>query len=628
MCGICGIINFEGASHIDKEELIEMRDTMIHRGPDDAGIFIKNNIGLGHRRLSILDLSANGRQPMSNKTEDIWITYNGEFYNYQEYIPYLKNRGYQFKSGNDTEVILYLYEEFGLEETLDRMTGMFAFCLTDLKKNIHYLVRDRFGIKPLYYTINRERLAFASEIKAFYALHDYKPELINESIPEYYFYSRNLDYSTLLKDTFEVKPGTYIEIKNSNLHKYEYYNVANIKENTNITEEEAIDEIDRLLTDAVKSQLVSDVPVGVFLSGGLDSSIIALKMSELCDIPINTISAGYKEKEANEFVWSNQVVKRINSNHRNFLDNSKDFFSLLPFLTYINDTPLVTGVSFYKAAKFAKENCTVMLCGQGSDEILGGYTGYLFAEKQQTLNKLTQKIWGKKVNSTLSNYLSSMGKRKIFRKVAARLTLNEFEIAGAYVGTIPKEDILKIFTINEKDYYELLGLYNQLWPQGTNRDFLFKMLCSEMYRGLQTITQNTDRMTMAASVEARVPFLDHHLVEFIFSLPTKLKVRNNQGKYILKRYLLHYFDKSFIYRPKKGFPVPLTQWFLNDEFNLPTEMNPLLSSIINKDYLNTYGKLVKSGILGRNSDAVTPILRLVALNNWIYTVPGLDKEKT
>jgi asparagine synthase (glutamine-hydrolysing) len=621
MCGICGIIYFDKHKTVDPGELIQMRDTMIHRGPDDAGYYINNNVGLGHRRLTVLDLSPAGKQPMSNKDGSVWITYNGEFYNYQESKKELKNIGYEFRSTSDTEVILYLYEEYGVEETIRRMNGMFSFCLVDLKEGIEYLVRDRFGIKPLYFTVYNNKLAFASEIKAFLKLRDFKLRFKEELIPEYYLYTRFLDFSTFYDNIYEVKPGSYLEINNNNVQPKVYYDLTNITPISKINESEAIDEVDRLFTKSVERQLISDVPLGVFLSGGLDSSLIAIKMNEILGRPINTISVGYKEKEANEFYWSDQVVRMIKSNHYKYIDNEDTFFEYLPWLTYINDEPLQTGVAFYRAAKHAKQNAKVMLCGQGSDEIFGGYSCYRYGPLQYHINRRINRYVPSSLITLLHKLLPKLGKEKIFRKAGARINLDEIEVAASYASGMPEEDFIKgLKNANYATYRALLRKYELIYPQKDNLDFLNKMMIAEMQNGLQSIVHNTDRMTMAASIETRVPFLDNDLVEFVFSLPTHFKVKNKQGKYLLKKLLAKYFDDTFVYRPKKGFPVPLVQWLLstNDKFMISDANKDIdaITKYFDIENLNKYKEFVKTRKIKATSDAINPIMRYMSLKIW------------
>lgn len=625
MCGICGIINFDKSTPIEQEKLVAMRDTMIHRGPDSSGVYIDKGVGLGFRRLSILDLSAAGNQPMSNEDSNIYIVYNGEFYNFEDYKPKLIANGHSFKSCTDTEVIIHLFEEYGIEKTISRINGMFAFCLWDKKKDTIYLVRDRFGIKPLYYTQNKNRIAFASEIKAFYKLPDYSLHLVPEAVPEVFLFNRTLDNSTLLQNTFEVLPGTYLKINRDRIETRKYYDLSKIEVNSTITETQAMEEFERLFTLSVKRRLISDVPVGVFLSGGLDSSLIAVIMAELSDKPIQTISAGYEEESANEFRWSDQLVELIRSNHRNFVDDSSSFFSLQPYLSYIYDAPLQTGVAFYKAARFAKETCTAMLCGQGSDEIFGGYTSYLYAEKQAKLNHLLRFIVSSKGTKLLQNILPKLGKRKIFRKVGARIHLSDEMIAAAYGASMPRDDFINSIHDGSGQLYEqLLMKYTTLIQSNNRFDFLHKMLLTEMLHGLQNIVQNTDRMTMAASVETRVPFLDHELVEFVFSLPTHLKIKNGIGKYLMKKYMKKYFSNDFIYRKKQGFPVPLFEWFVDSGEKL---IMPVLQTeekeidrFFNKDYLQKYSDIVMSEAMGRHSDSLGPIWRYFTLRTWWNTL--------
>ena len=373
------------------------------------------------------------------------------------------------------------------------------------------------------------------------------------------------------------------------------------------------------------------MPVGVFLSGGLDSSLIAVKMSELLDKPIQTISAGYEEESANEFRWSDQVAALVRSNHRNFLDNSNDFFSLLPYLSYIYDAPLQTGVAFYKAAKFAKETCTVMLCGQGSDEIFGGYTSSLYAAMQVKLNHALRFIVSHRGTELLHSILPKLGKQKIFRKVCDRIHLSDDMVAAAYGASMPSDDFMNSLHDESGQIYEkLLIKYTIITKANDQFDFLHKMLLTEMHRGLQSIVQNTDRMTMAASIETRVPFLDRELVEFVFSLPTHLKIRNGVGKYLMKKYMKKYFTDDFIYRKKMGFPVPLFEWFVKSGEQL---IMPLLQTeekeidgFFNKDYFIKYSNIVISGAMGKHSDSLSAMWRYFALRTWWRTVDNIPDE--
>ena len=625
MCGICGLISLHADDRVDETELRGMMDTMVHRGPDDSGLRIDGRVGLGHRRLSIIDLSSAGRQPMCNEDRSVWITYNGEFYNFKDYVPELKREGHLFQSKTDTEVIIHLYEQYGLAETLRRINGMFAFCLWDKKRNKQYLVRDRFGIKPLYYYRGKGRVGFASETKAFYGLKDFRPRLREDRFAELYLFSRPHDQATRLEDVFAVRPGTYIEIDGEAFREHVYYDLSGVQERKNITEEEALEEFDQLLTQSVQRRLVSDVPVGIFLSGGLDSTILALKAAELVDGPITTISVAYPEASANEFFWSDQVADKIRSNHFKIQVDAKNFFELHPWLTYIYDAPIGTGAAFYEASRVAKEKCTVMICGQGSDELFSGYSKYIYARFQKELNQTLRYFMPSSILEELSRVLPRCGHHKMFRKVAARLALKDGEVAASYSGSIAREDYCSMLAnMDHQGYLDMLGIYAARFPDELNTDFLNKMLHAEIHQGLQGILQQTDRMTMAASVETRVPFLDHEMVEFAFSLPSSLKLKGRDGKYLLKKYLLKHFPPEFIYRKKMGFPTPMYEWFMDStnpiHLVLQDDDDGVISRQFDQRSIDEFVRRVRDGKLGHTSDVLGPLLAFISLKVWWKTV--------
>jgi len=615
MCGICGIVNFNKDHEVLLDDILRMRDTMIHRGPDNGGYYHNGHIALGHRRLSIIDTSIQANQPLSNETEDIWIVYNGEFYNFKEFIYGLKGLGHRFKSNTDTEVIIHLYEEYGIEEAIQYITGMFSFAIVDLKKDVVFLVRDRFGIKPMYYYHKDAFLAFSSEIKGLKVLLKEKVSLRKEAFPEFFLFNRFLDYETFYTDIYELKPGHYLKISPGKIEENIYYHLPTKIKKRNISLKDALNEFDFLFTKAVKSQLISDVPLGVFLSGGVDSSLIAIKMSQLLDQPITTISSSYPDPTANELEYAKKVSKAIGSQHFSFLDSQEDFFSLLPFLTQINDSPIQTGISFYKAARFAKQYCTVMLCGQGADEIFGGYKYYRYANLQNSINSILLFSNILKNKKYLPKLLNVLFPSRYVEKFYNRLSLNSIEIIASYVGSMSQktfEDLM--FT----KYFSELQKYSSIFPE-ENHDYLTKILLSEFSRGLQVIIQFTDRMTMAASVETRVPFLDHHLVEFVFSLPNHLKINFFEEKYLLKKYLSLYMKKSFVYRRKKGFPVPLHTFLNNNEadfFLKDSENNHLTENVNTINYSKMLSDLRSKQTVIR-PDMVVPFIKILSYNHFL-----------
>ncbi len=626
MCGIVGLF-YPNGKRADETVLIKMRDSMLHRGPDDTGFFIDEGIALAHRRLSIIDTSEAGRQPMSTSDKDIWIVYNGEFFNYQEHLKDISE--FKLKSSSDTEAILYLYKKYGIEETIKRMNGMFAFLLYDKKDGILYVVRDRFGVKPLYIYEGSDYFAFASEYKAFFSLPDFRLELNDKRFAEYFLFGWIQGEETLLNRIKKVNPGYYYLFKQGRVDyaKTEYYNLHHVRENSNISLQEAIEGFDAIFSLSVKRRLLSDVPLGVFLSGGLDSSLILAKMKEVATGSVRSFSMGYEEEYANEFKWSDIASKKFSDEHYKMISEASELFGLYPRCTWYYDDPLHSGTGFYQVASASKPRATVMLCGQGSDEIFAGYTSGFYALRQLPINNLIGRLLGHSGRRTFSNLLSPLGKSKIFSKVGRRLRFNDDMLAASYAASIPEDHFVNFMNnTSQEDYEGLLGKWIPLYKQYEGRPFLTRYLMAEIYSELQIILQNTDKLTMGASIETRVPFLDYELVEFVFSLPNKYKINNGQGKYLLKEYAKRYFDDEFIYRQKKGFPIPLYDWYKGEDFKhferVVKAPIPEIDKHLNLSFLNDYRDIVTAGAMGQAMDSVYPVWRIFCLKIWWNNMYG------
>ncbi|MBN1234282.1 MAG: asparagine synthase (glutamine-hydrolyzing) [Candidatus Coatesbacteria bacterium] len=620
MCGICGIISFTDKK-IDEKKLIKMRDSMLHRGPDDAGYYINNNVGLAQRRLSILDTSEAGKQPMFTADGKICIVYNGEFYNYMDYRNDIKE--FNLKSRSDTEYILYLYKKYGIEETIKKINGIFAFAILDIECKKVFLARDRFGIKPLYIYEGKDFIAFASEYKAFFQLDDFTVSLNDEHFAEYFLFGWIQEGKTLLKNITVLPPANYmtIDLAAKKTEITGYYNLKHIKELTDISFSESLERFDKIFSKAVESQLISDVPLGVFLSGGLDSSLILAKMHELVPSQVRSFSMGYKEEYANEFKWSDFASRKYSNEHFKTESESSELFSLYPYCTWIYDDPLTAGTGFFQIARQSKPNATVMLCGQGSDELFAGYTSAYYANRQYKLNKLLSALLTKTGRKIFSTFFSKLGKSKLFTKAGRRLRFEPAMIGASYAASIPEDHYIEFLrNVKREDYENLLNLWTPLFYENSDDSFLASFLKSEIYSGLQIILQNTDRLTMAASIETRVPFLDNDIVEFAFSLPDKYKIMNGQGKYLLKEYAKKYYPDDFIYREKKGFPVPLFDWYKGDDFIkfqrvIETPMEEI-DKHLNLSFLDNYKRIIDSGAMGQAMDAIYPVWRIFCIKIW------------
>ena len=563
MCGIAGIYQYKkeiGEAGL-REIIGKMNHSQFHRGPDDGGIFIdgKNGVALGHRRLSILDLSAAGKQPMSR--DAVWITFNGEIYNFLELKKELETKGYKFKTKTDTEVILALYVEYG-EKSFAMLRGMFAFGLWDEKNQKNFLVKDRYGIKPLYYYASNEKLVFASTVKALKNSGIVPIQKNQEAYIGFLLFGSVPLPLTTLKNVFAVPAGHYLEINSRGDKKLvKYYNLLDAflkKSNDNF--EMAKNKIKNLLEESIKSHLMSDAPLGVFLSGGLDSSAIAALSAEAlreggAGRKISTLSIIFDEPEFSEQKYQRLVVDRIKSNHKEIKITKEDFKNGFEEIFRAMDQPTIDGVNTYFVSRVAKQaGLKAVLSGLGSDEIFMGYHYFRIVKFVRLAQKLIPGFvfsllpkkgkWGRlqwlKEKHPFYSYIALRG---IFSpvKTAEILKIDENEVWAVVkklLDILPSEKELEKLSAPDLQSYFDLNFYmaNQL-------------------------LKDTDFMSMAHSVEIRVPFLDHVLVEYLSSLPVKVKLRGEINKLLLVESVKDLLPQEIFNRPKMGFTFPFQKWF-------------------------------------------------------------------
>ncbi len=568
MCGICGDYVYGNGTPVDEGILVTMRDSMAHRGPDDAGIWISSDrrIGFGHRRLSIIDLSSAGRQPMCNEDGTVWIVLNGEIYNYQILRQELEQKGHRFRSRTDTEVIVHLYEEKGIELVED-LVGMFAFAVWDQKVHRLMLVRDRIGIKPLYYTWQNGRFLFASEIKALVAHPGTNASLNEQSLFDYLTYSVVPAPDTLFKNIFKLPPAHILTVESDGKHNQKcYWNIGRYlprSDRPQISLDNYIDRLKNVLRESIKARMISDVPFGVFLSGGVDSSTNVALMAELMDRPVEAFSVGYKEKSPyNEMTYARRIAKLFGAHYHEVLIDERDFLDLLPQLAFIQDEPLPDPVCIplYYLAKLAKESgVTVIQIGEGSDELFGGYDRYL-----NDLEHI-RRYWGP-LKSIPAGFLKAIQMvlnpiipQKYGEFVWRAANQSEYVWGSAIAfGEISKRGLLR------RDYYNSIVKTKKsdffaskiLSELSGNKpvDDLVRMIYLEFRHRLpELLLMRVDKIAMAHSLETRVPFLDHRLVELALDIPSKLKIRGKTGKYVLKKAVEGLLPNHIIYRPKIGF---------------------------------------------------------------------------
>jgi len=561
MCGIFAMQYFDPSRTVDVALLKQATDMMLHRGPDDAGYHVSGNIGLGHRRLSIVDLSS-GHQPMTNEDGQIITVYNGEIYNYQDVRRELIARGHNFQTNCDTEVIVHGYEEWGME-CVHRFNGMFAFALWDNREKRLWVARDRLGVKPLYYYINHEAFVCASEIKPILRTGMVKP-ILNEDVLDAYF---TVGYvpgpETMFKGIRKVIPGHYLLVHDTRITDHEYWDF--VPEDTRpISFSQAKEEVEVLLLDSVRKRLMSDVPLGVFLSGGLDSSAVVGLMSKVVqEGPINTFTIGYHDGYSEE-LYAQKVAELFHTEHRVFHLEAEDFLSSLKTLVHFAEEPIVepAAIALYHISKLARENAIVLLSGEGSDEVFGGYYLYRFMYTIERLHALIPSSLYPILKS-LNRYLPKDKYRKYTDWMAMPLSVRYQGTSSYMTPTLKGKYYGDEFIMRGSTYLD--DRFHGYFQRVKGCDPLMQMLYVDTKTWLvDDLLIKADKMTMATSVELRVPFLDYRLVEAVARLPSKFKIKNGAGKHLLKKIMAPYLPQEIVYRKKMGFPVPTENWLKGD----------------------------------------------------------------
>ncbi|PLX02986.1 MAG: asparagine synthase (glutamine-hydrolyzing) [Marinilabiliales bacterium] len=616
MCGIIGIkaFNSEGKhllSHIDKAVSL-----LHHRGPDSQAVFNYENIALGHARLAVIDTSSTADQPMHDATGQYTIVFNGEIYNYKECRQILENKGYTFKSDSDTEVLLNLYIHEG-KECLNRINGCFAFAIQHKKDNSLFIARDRFGINPLVFYRNKNVFAFASEIKAILPFVSSK-EIDSEAL--YTFFQLNYipGPKTIFKGITKLLPGHYIEIKGHELSIRQYYFLEKKTTPGDLSFENAGIKLMELLHEAVKSRLISDVPLGSFLSGGIDSSLIAGIASQHTT-NLNTFSIGFKDEPFfDETHYANLVAKRFNTKHTVFSLSNKDLFEHIFDILDHFDEPFAdsSAIPVYILSKHAQKNMTVALSGDGADEMFAGYNKHAahFQASQKSLTnsaiKRLAKISNRLPQSRNSNFSNKI--RQISR-YAQGIHLSQKERYWKWCSVM--DDVMASEIIHNKIDKQTYNDFRQPLISAINSDDINEILLSDLNMVLPyDMLMKVDLMSMAHSLEVRTPFLDHRIVEFAMSLPGEFKTNGKAKKMILHETFREFLPKELYNRPKHGFEVPLLKWFRNELQTLVKSTlieNPV--SILNKDVLNKLYKKLNSSNPG---DSTANIWAVLTFSHW------------
>ncbi|MDQ6887055.1 MAG: asparagine synthase (glutamine-hydrolyzing) [Gemmatimonadota bacterium] len=571
MCGICGIvIPTRSRRTLDAQLLTRMRDQLRHRGPDDAGLFVQPHVGLGHRRLSIVDV-AGGHQPMASADGTLQIVYNGEVFNHPDLKAQLEAQGVRYHTRCDTETVLHLYEREG-RSVPRRLRGMFAFAIWNGSRRELFLARDRFGVKPLYYVATDDgALYFASEIKALLEVGVVAPSLDLGQLPDYLANHAPSGNETLFEGVRRLPPGHTLLWRDGETVIEPYWDLSFASHDSGALSERAlVEEYRERFREAVWLRLMSDVPLGVFLSGGIDSAAITATMSGLVDQPIKTFSVAFAEREANELGYARLVAERYRTDHHETVVSPEDFFSAVPRLVWHEDEPMAhpSSVALNFVSRLAADHVKVVLTGEGSDETLAGYGRYRTTLYNLAFGQRYQRVLPVAVRRAVRERIEALGldsraRRKLIRTfLALPADLDALYYDNFAVFSRARQRELLASPVRETlagvDPY---AAAHRALERCDSPALLDRLLYADTKTYLHELLMKQDQMSMAASIESRVPFLDHPLVEFVARLPERMKLRGMTTKYILRRAMRDALPAEILSRRKMGFPVPIGSWF-------------------------------------------------------------------
>jgi asparagine synthase (glutamine-hydrolysing) len=578
MCGITGVMQFGDGARVEPETLRRMCAAMVHRGPDDDGIYTAGPVGIGMRRLSIVDL-ATGHQPLSNEDGTAWIVFNGEIYNHAALREKLQALGHRYSTNSDTETIVHLYEEYG-PDCVQHLRGMFAFAIWDARRQRLFIARDRLGIKPLYYQLTSQQIIFGSEIKVILACPGTGAQLDRTVLPEYLAFGYLSGEQTFYAGIRKLMPGHWMEVDPCGQVRIErYWDLPVTQTESPKPESYYIQTYREMLEQAVSSHLMSDVPLGVFLSGGVDSSAVAALMTKIRRAPVETFSVGYSEDSYSELPYARVVAKHLNSVHHEVLVSREDFFDSLPHLIWHEDEPIVwpSSIPLYFVAQLAHERVKVVLTGEGADETLAGYTRYAFTLKNAGWDRIYRSVIPGAVRGAIrgsiadSTWISGKLRRKLSHTFLAR---NGNSWASFYFdnffSAFSESDQAGLLTnevLNECSAGSAYRHVLDYWEHSSG-EMLHRLLYTDIKTYLVELLMKQDNMSMAASIESRVPFLDHPLVEFATNIPQSLQLGGFAGKRILKKSVEDLLPQSILYRQKLGFPTPYSRWLAGPQLDV------------------------------------------------------------
>jgi asparagine synthase (glutamine-hydrolysing) len=594
MCGITGIYNCGSKAPVSETLLREMTGVLSHRGPDGEGFYFNGNIGMGHRRLSIIDLEG-GSQPIYNEKKDIVIVFNGEIYNFPELRKELVNKGHVFYTNTDTEAIVHLYEDMG-ERCVEKLRGMFAFALWDSRKKKMFLARDRVGKKPLYYYYDRERLVFASELKSILIDKTIKREISNEALTDYLVFLCVIAPKTIFKNVYKLNAGNILTCDPNGINIKEYWDL-HPQINASLDENAYAGRLFDILKDAVQCRLISDVSLGAFLSGGMDSSTVTCLMSEIKKDKVITTSIGFREKDFDESHYARLAARHFSTEHHEEIVESNAVDQIDEIIWFL-DEPFAdaSAIPTYDLSRAARKHVKVALSGDGGDEIFAGYRRYYYDNLENRVRHFIPAI----IRATLlrgaadiypkAEWVPRILRAKTFlQNLSSTQERSHFNSVSAY-NDLERNSILNQDMLLALNGYHPFSVMEGYYNKTGDVDDLTKILYVDFKTYLpDRMLVKVDRMSMANSLEVRCPFLDHKLLEFAAQMPSALKLKGRQGKYILKKTMESRLPGEIINRSKKGFDIPLDLWFRTDLKNKAYDCifsrNAFLKNYFNYDFI-------------------------------------------
>jgi asparagine synthase (glutamine-hydrolysing) len=579
MCGIAGIVSVDGLAPDAALRAICMRDVMEYRGPDEAGLYTDGFAALAHRRLSIVDLST-GQQPLSNEDRTVWVSFNGEIYNHRDTRLELEARGHRYRTKSDTETIVHAYEEWG-DDCAHRFRGMFAFAIWDAATRRLLLTRDRLGIKPVYWARVGDSLLFASEIKAILASGLVEADANYEVLSEVLSTRYTSGEATLFKGIYKLLPGHQLVFEHGEIRVRQYWDVPTTegglraKGKGQISPEpsafcpDVVHHFRDLLTESVRLRLMSDVPLGMFLSGGLDSVSIATIMARLIDRPLQTFSVAFKDRAFNELDYAREAARAIRAQSHEIVIDEADFFGALPRLLWHEDEPIAhpSSIALYFVSKLARERVSVVLTGEGSDELMAGYGKYLRLQWNWRAGRVYERLIPNRLRTLIASQIvkrlpGSPGRyaRRSFLAMPRTPQAMFLDNFAAVRLSEQRELLAPEFRDQVTPAHAYDASIDYFMRPDRSATLLDRLLYTDIKTYLVELLMKQDQMSMATSIESRVPFLDHKLVEFVAQLPDSWKVSGFTTKRILREAMKGIVPESILNRPKMGFPVPFGNW--------------------------------------------------------------------